>query len=106
MPQPKVTIIKDEKSVRERKNKSRGAASVKQSLGMTVVSTGPLNLPERQSLHYAGQTNKLGPVKLRCVEDEWSCTVSEKRALYGKKFRIPVGGKVEKNTRRDEDPWL
>lgn len=99
-------LIKDEKSVRDRKSKTRGAASVKQSVTMHVLSTGALNFPERQSIHFSGQTNKgtcIGPIKLRPIEDEWICTVAEKRAIYGKKIRIPVGGKVPAERRTDED---
>eukprot|EP00959_Pyramimonas_sp_CCMP1952_P296695 6206996-Pyramimonas_sp.AAC.1 len=102
----KVTIVKDEKSVRDRKSLTRGAASVKQTMTMAVVSTTTLPLPERQSLHYAG-TNRgtvIGPIKLRNLSEEWSATVGVKKELYGRKFRIPVGGKgADGNVPRTDD---
>ncbi|CAK0907563.1 unnamed protein product [Prorocentrum cordatum] len=97
----KIIVVKGEKSVRERKVLSRGAASIKQTVGMQLASTSALSLPERQSLNYSG-TNKgtfIGPVALRPLPEEWSTTVANKKKMLGE-FRIRAGGKTEGDTKR------
>jgi hypothetical protein len=97
--------------MRARRKLTRGTASLRQSEGMHIITSGLLTLPERISKHYSG-TNKgtmLGPITLSKLEEEWSATVKEKRAIYGKRCRIAVGGKspegaVGKRTDTDMEP--
>ena len=105
----KVSVFKDEQSVRERKSLTRGAASIKQTIGMHVISTSALNLPERQSKHYPGQTNKgtcIGPVVLDKQDQLWQMSLKDKRKMFTKKFRHEVGGKTEGGATKKSDADL
>jgi hypothetical protein len=92
-----VHVIMDEESLKVRRKLTRGTASLKQVETLHVVCSGNLTLPDRQGKNYPG-SNKgtaIGPVTLADPDEEWSATVKEKRTLYGKRFRIAVGGKTE-----------
>ena len=92
-----VYIFKTEDTVRARRSLARGTATIPQVEMMTMVSRSALNLPERQGKHY-NTSNKgtvLGPVALTRPETEWQATVKDKREIYGKRFRIAVGGRVD-----------
>lgn len=90
-----VTLFASEASLRQRRRLTRGTASLKQTESMFVMTPGPLQLPERSGKFFEG-TNKgtlIGPITLPDPEKEWQATVKEKRGIYGKRFRIAVGGK-------------
>ena len=90
-----VYIFKTEDTARARRSLARGTATIPQVEMMTMVPRSALNLPERQGKHY-NTSNKgtvLGPVALTRPETEWQATVKDKREIYGKRFRIAVGGR-------------
>ena len=61
-----------------------------------MISNAALCLPERTGKHFEG-TNKgtaLGPVVLLETTAGWQATVKAKRDIYGKRYRIAVGGKT------------
>ena len=92
-----VHVIMSEDSLKQRRKLTRGAASLKQVETLHVLCCGTLCLPDRAGKHYSG-SNKgtaIGPVTLANPDEEWSATVKEKRLLYGKRWRIAVGGKTD-----------
>ena len=91
-------IHMEEESLRKRKKLVRGTACLRQTEGLHFVHAGALTLPERASKHYQGSNRgtMLGPVKLDDYANEWTATVKEKKTIYGKRFRIAVGGRTTK----------
>ena len=90
-----VTTFKTEASVKARKARVRGTACLNQEFTVQLMSPTVICLPERECTVFQGQSNRgtvLGPITLPDPEQEWKETVAAKRAIYGKPFRIPVGG--------------
>ena len=91
-----VHVIMNEESLKARRKLTRGTASLKQVETLHVICSGNLCLPDRQGKHFPG-SNKgtaIGPVTLADPDEEWSATVKDKRTIYGKRFRIAVGGRT------------
>ena len=92
-----VHVIMNEDSLKQRRKLTRGVASLKQVETLHVIACSNLCLPDRPGKHYPG-SNKgtaLGPVVLANPDEEWKATVKEKGLIYGKRWRIAVGGKTE-----------
>ncbi|CAK0797737.1 unnamed protein product, partial [Prorocentrum cordatum] len=107
-----ITVYKDEASMKERKKLTRGVACVKQTSQLHICSTAPLQLPPRASKHYPSSgTNQgaiIGPVVLPLPSEEWQATFATKKCIYGKDYRIAVGGEVAgqgEGKKRENDDW-
>ena len=91
-----ITLFHCEKSLADRRQRCKGVASIQQVESMYLISSGQLSIPGRPRLHYAVSNlgNVIGPVVMQ--QSEWTATVKEKRdAIYTKRFRPPVGRKLE-----------
>ena len=88
-----VTVAYSEESVTSRKMRVRGVATVEQSEGLTLFTSGQFSVPEKKREHYQGSNrgNLLAWVKLPNWEQCWKLRFEKKKALYGK-ARVPVGG--------------
>ena len=88
-----VTVAYSEESVTSRKMRVRGVATVEQSEGLTLFTSGQFSVPEKKREHYQGSNrgNLLAWVKLPKWEQCWKLSFEKKKALYGK-ARVPVGG--------------
>ena len=88
----------DGDSVAARRKVVRGTLSLKQMEGANILSHNKISLPEKGWGHYPG-TNQ-GDTLLGVVlppydsTEVWKLTWKQKKALYGKKHLIAVGGKT------------
>ena len=90
-------IAYTEESLNARRKRIRGTCSLKQIEWAHVLSTKRLSLPCRARKHYPGSStgDLIQGVAVPAISDEWSIPWRDKKALYGKKNLIPVGGKTE-----------
>ena len=74
-----------------------GLARVPQSEWVHIVSDRKICLPSRKRLHFPGTTvgYLLSGIEVPAMEAEWHMTWGEKKAYYGKKLLVAVGGKTE-----------
>ncbi len=91
-----LNIVKDESSIAKWKQKVRGTLAIKQIEQAHVLSNSKLSLPERARKHYAGTNcgDSLVGVEIPSYDAIWKCKWKFKKALYGKKHLIAVGGKT------------
>ena len=86
-------------SLAARKKIVRGTLSLKQIEWCHIISHSRISLPERAWKHYPGTNcgDTLVGVKLPQTDASsvWKLTWEEKKALYGKRHLIAVGGKTE-----------
>ena len=68
-----------------------------QSEWVHIVSDRKICLPSRKRLHYPGTTvgDLLSGLEVPAIEAEWHMPWGEKKAYYGKKLLVAVGGKTE-----------
>ncbi|CAK0842067.1 unnamed protein product [Prorocentrum cordatum] len=107
-----VHVIASEETLKANRKLSRGPAGLQQVEDMHVLTVGNLALPERAGKHYDGSDKGtvIGPVTLPTPEKEWRTSAKNKREIYTKKNRIPVGGKAagldapEKRSDTDIEP--
>ena len=88
----------NEESMKKRRKFSRGTTSIRQIEWCHVVSVSSLCLPERPRKHYDGSNcgNALFNIALpELPGEEWYVDFKTKKACYGKKYRIDVGGKTD-----------
>ena len=90
-------IAYTEESLNARRKKTRGTCSLKQVELAHVLSSKRLSLPSRPRKHYPGSStgDLIQGVALPAIAEEWMLPWKDKKALYGKKNFIPVGGKTE-----------
>ena len=93
-----VNVFKSEESLRKIRA-ARGVASLSQAERMYVVTPASLTLPERDwgnpDLPGTNKATVLGPLHQVPPEEDWRATVKEKKAIYGQKNRVEVGGATE-----------
>jgi hypothetical protein len=93
-----LTIVKDEQSLQLWRHKSRNSTlSIKQVESCHILSHNRICLPERLRKHFEGTNcgDALSGMKLPAPDKVWSLSWKDKKALYGKKMLIAVGGRSE-----------
>jgi hypothetical protein len=99
-----VTIAYDEESLRLRKGRVRGVATLVQCEGLLVLARDAMLMPERARKVFAG-TNRGSLIAFCRLDDYKDCltmTFQEKRRCYGK-YRVAVGGRSFGPDEDDED---
>jgi hypothetical protein len=94
----KLLIVKDEESLQAWRDKARSTTlGIKQSETVHILTHNRLALPERPRKHYPGSNcgDCLAGVKVPPPTSVWHLTWKEKKALYGKRMLIAVGGRTE-----------
>ena len=95
-----LTLGYTEESVTQNRRRNQfqsGLARVPQSEWVHIVSDRKICLPSRKRLHYPGTTvgDLLSGLEVPAIEAEWHMPWGEKKAYYGKKLLVAVGGKTE-----------
>jgi hypothetical protein len=93
-----LTIVKDEQSLQLWRHTSRNSTlSIKQVESCHILSHNKICLPERPRKHFHGTNcgDALSGLKVPSPSNVWSLTWKDKKALYGKKMLIAVGGRTE-----------
>ena len=92
-----LTLGYTEESVTQNRRRNQfqsGLARVPQSEWVHIVSDRKICLPSRKRLHYPGTTvgDLLSGLEVPAIEAEWHMPWGEKKAYYGKKMLVAVGG--------------
>ena len=93
-----LTLVKDEQSLQLWRHKSRNTTmSIKQVESCHVLSHNKICLPERPRKHFDGSNcgDAISGLKTPAPDKVWSLSWKDKKALYGKKMLIAVGGRSE-----------
>ena len=95
-----LTLGYTEESVTQNRRRNQfqsGLARVPQSEWVHIVSDRKICLPSRKRLHYPGTTvgDLLSGLEVPAIEAEWHMPWGEKKAYYGKKLLVAVGGKTD-----------
>ena len=92
-------LVASPETLAARKKKLRGTLSLKMVEWVHIVSHTRISLPERPWKHHPGSNagDALTNVSLPQLDDDsvWKLPWKSKKALYGKKHLIAVGGKTE-----------
>ena len=95
--QTTLSIMIQEESLKRRRKRVRGYATLNLHHTMYLLASAPLEMPAKARLHYSG-TN-IGNVISEVVLDEfseagvWALPFGKKKDLFGQ-FRAPVGGRA------------
>ena len=90
-------LAKDEVSLRDRRDRDKGAY-LHQLEFVRIVTADPLaTLPEKPRLHFSGSNrgDLVGPVALPKTESMFHVTWGEKKDMLGKDARIKCGGGLQ-----------
>lgn len=99
-------IAYTEESITSRRKKLRGGTgSVHQIEWCHMVAHARVCLPERRRKHYGGSTSGdlIAGLEVPDLSTEWQVSWKQKKALYGKKNLIPVGGKTKGAEEGEDD---
>ena len=93
-----INIIYSEATIANRRKKLRSCTGgIRQSESAHMLAHAKISLPERSRKHYPGSTSgdTIMGVAATEAEMEWTMSWADKKALYGKKNLIAVGGKTK-----------
>ena len=95
-----LTLGYTEESVTQNRRRNQfqtGLARVPQSEWVHIVSDRKICLPSRKRMHFPGTTvgDLLSGLEVPAIEAEWHMPWGEKKAYYGKKLLVAVGGKTD-----------
>ena len=88
-----LTIMLSEKSLKERRERTRGDGGRHQIQHAYLLTDGEMDLPEKPRKHYDGTNvgDAVGPVDLKSWSAGWHLSWKDKKRAYGK-YRERVGG--------------
>ncbi len=90
-----ITVAYEEDTVRMRRGRAKGIATLPQTETLVCVAKDTISLPERSRKHFNGSNrgSLIAWVQLEPFTDCWPVTFGVKKKCYGK-FRVAVGGRT------------
>ena len=91
----RLTLFFEENALQERRELTRGVATVDQLETVYIISKTALDLERKPRLNYSGTTagSVVGPIVVPLASEQWQLTFAQKKALFGP-HRVAVGGRT------------
>eukprot|EP00959_Pyramimonas_sp_CCMP1952_P475036 9503984-Pyramimonas_sp.AAC.2 len=93
-----IQLAYTEESLKKRRNRVHGGTgSLQQVEWVHMLAHSRISVPERRRKHFEGSTagDLINGIELPELSKEWHVTWKDKKAIYGKRNLIAVGGKTE-----------
>ena len=91
----RLTLIFDEQSIAERRDLSRGLATIEQQETVYIVSKNVFQAERKNRINYGGTSSGsvIGPIAVPSPDDQWQLKFEHKKRLFGA-ARVAVGGRT------------